>query len=521
MNLLKSLTSRTVAPVAAVTILIASLTVIGVAWNQWRECFRHIEEKAAATSAIVTLAADAPVWNFDIQGTKDLLNQAAKDADFVRGMIQNESGLRFADATGPAAPSSDDILIESPILHMQKGASSKIGELHLVFSRGRANAEGVRAMLNTAGTGLFAVLLVCGILYWIIRQVTKPIACMTAVMSALSRGDTSIQIPASMHCSEIDAMASALAVFKENAIEVGRLAEERENARVQAAQERQQLLTGMSGEFDSIVSSVVMAVTAGASQISGHIVRITEGMLDTDVLTKAVSSDTTAYQKTMEHVSAATEKLSNSVNAISHRVSESANMAAVTSEKAAVASRAVEDMSTQAACIGSVLELIRNIARQTNLLALNATIEAARAGEAGKGFAVVAAEVKSLANQSAQATERVEGSVQTILQSVETAVQQIHEITGAAQKARELAAGISSAVDEQSQATQEIAHQVGTISCSTQNITLSVTMASENINTAACALKDLQRDGSELLKQSYLLSEKSQEFIEKLHAIGY
>ena len=110
--------------------------------------------------------------------------------------------------------------------------------------------------------------------------------------------------------------------------------------------------------------------------------------------------------------------------------------------------------------IGSVLDLIRQIAQQPNLLALNATIESARAGEAGKGFAVVASEVKNLATQTARATDEIASQIEGVQLSTQSAIEAIREISGKITEINGLTGAIAAAVEEQTAATQEIAQNV-------------------------------------------------------------
>jgi methyl-accepting chemotaxis protein len=116
----------------------------------------------------------------------------------------------------------------------------------------------------------------------------------------------------------------------------------------------------------------------------------------------------------------------------------------------------VQSLAETAGKIGEVVKLISDIASQTNLLALNATIEAARAGDAGKGFAVVASEVKSLANQTAKATEEIAAQIAAIQKVTQDAVTAIKEIGGTIGEVSAVATSIASAVEEQGAATQEI-----------------------------------------------------------------
>ena len=156
----------------------------------------------------------------------------------------------------------------------------------------------------------------------------------------------------------------------------------------------------------------------------------------------------------------------------------------------------VQGLAVAAHKIGEVIGLINDIASQTNLLALNATIEAARAGEAGKGFAVVASEVKSLASQTAKATEEISAQITAIQAETQQVVGNIQSIRTTIMEVNEISSSIAAAVEEQGAATQEIASSVQKAASGTnqvsQNIT-GVTAAATDTGEAALVLESSDR----------------------------
>ncbi len=162
----------------------------------------------------------------------------------------------------------------------------------------------------------------------------------------------------------------------------------------------------------------------------------------------------------VETAAVAADELSNSIAEISRQLTHTSNIVALATEEARATDGEITGLADGAKKIDDVVTLIRNIAGQTNLLALNATIEAARAGEAGKGFAVVAAEVKSLAVQTAKATEDIASYILAVQDSTSGAVEAIRQIAARMQEINQHAAAVAASVEQQNAATGEISHNV-------------------------------------------------------------
>jgi methyl-accepting chemotaxis protein len=367
---------------------------------------------------------------------------------------------------------------------------------------------------------LSAIGVIIGVaLSWVIgRAIARPIASLCSAMQTLSGGDKTVVIPNTVQKDEVGDMARSVLVFKDSMLEADRLRSEQEENKRRAEAERRKAMLELADRFEASVGSVVEGVTSAASELEATAQTLTATAEETSRQATVVSAASEETTRNVQTVASATEELTASIREISSQVAESNRVVANVVAQANDSNDKVKMLAAAAEKIGEVVTLINAIAGQTNLLALNATIEAARAGEAGKGFAVVASEVKSLATQTARATEDITGQVQAIQQATEVSVTAIGGIAGTIGKVNEISTAIAGAVEEQGAATSEISRNVHEASGATAEVSSNVAGVSEaSLQTSAGAAQVLSA-ATELAKNGARLRAEVGHFLEMVRA---
>ena len=382
--------------------------------------------------------------------------------------------------------------------------------------------EATAAMKTAKWTGivtsLVAFLLGAVFAFVIGRAISGPIVAMTTAMGELARGDLNAEVPAVGRRDEIGQMAGAVQVFKDNAIEVERLKHAQEERDRRAAEEKRQQMMQLADGFEASVRGVVDLVSSAATELQATAKDMSATAGQTSSQSTAVASASEEATANVQTVAAAAEELSASIQEISRQISESNQIAQGAVTNAESTNQEVQGLAAAAQKIGDVVNLIRDIAEQTNLLALNATIEAARAGDAGKGFAVVASEVKSLANQTAKATEEIAGQVEGMQSATQGTVQSIEEITKVIARISENATAIASAIEQQNASTQEIARNVQQAASGTQDVQGNIVQVQSAAEQTGHSAGQVLTAASELSEQSEKLRSEVDRFVSGLRA---
>jgi methyl-accepting chemotaxis protein len=362
-----------------------------------------------------------------------------------------------------------------------------------------------------------AIAMTIGGLTAVTRRVIKPLHNMRDAMLKVAAGDLNIDSGYTHRQDEIGALAGALETFKRQAVDKLRI-EAQERERNAGAVVRQQVMEAHVGEFETMVHRTLQQLGDASSRMRTTSSDLSTVSRHTNQRVEVAQRASGEASMSVESVASASEELSASINDISQQAAHAAGIASRAVNQARDTDSTVQGLARSAGRIGEVVGLINTIAAQTNLLALNATIEAARAGEAGRGFAVVASEVKSLASQTARATEEISGQIADIQKVAGDAIDAIKGIGNIIGEVNEVATAIAAAVQEQGAATQEISRSTQHAALGTKNVSDNITGVKADADAAAAAADDVNLASQTLETQSQQLGSQVTQFLGKIRA---
>jgi methyl-accepting chemotaxis protein len=383
------------------------------------------------------------------------------------------------------------------------GAGGKvIGIVYVGIATAQLDGMLAQALWAMALAGAIGALIVLGMTMMMVRRITAPLKAVTESLTGIAEGRTDVEVHHTGRHDEIGAIARTLGVFKTARMERQQLERERIEAESQAMAQRKADMNRFVDDFRKNIGGIIERVLNSSGQFEKDAQLLSVTAHSTAEMS-GKSAD--ASRQASEHVrsaAAASNELSQSIVEISRRVQESNGVASDAVKQANATDERMAELTAAGARIGDVVKLITSIAEQTNLLALNATIEAARAGDAGRGFAVVAQEVKTLAGQTAKATDEISSHIVNMQRATGESVDAIKAIGQTIERISGISSSISSAVEQQGTATQSIAQGVQAAAAGTLDV-------ADNIERVAKGAIETESTSGQMLRSAQELSEVS------------
>ena len=352
---------------------------------------------------------------------------------------------------------------------------------------------GILVGLAVAFAGITAMWLVA-------RSITNPIQKLTGALQSMARGTVLAEIEGATRRDEIGDIARAVDAIREQAaIAADQKMREEEAERETRDAARRQMMQRLARDFEQKMGGLVKQVGSAAGELASSASGMAEQAKQSAQQADSAMAATNSSNESVQVVAAAAEELFTSIREIGSLIQRSGDVVSEADRHAGSTHGIVTSLSETAGRIGSIIDIIRDIANQTNLLALNATIEAARAGEAGKGFAVVASEVKALANQTSQATDEIGGQIEAMRLATGNAVEAISSIRQVVGDIRQAVTSVAGAVEEQSAATSEISR-------SAQSTAQGTMSAGESVGSVQVSIARTDEAAHRVLKLTHQLN---------------
>jgi len=540
--------------VTAVALLFLTVVTIAIWFNRHSVAFLHdLSQRDLATrSAIERVTTSLDDANTRILGamagiysppgiaakTNDRLTALASQWQTLRDLLpdQDRAGS-FAGAEEAIAgmPKFTELLVSTlrasgrldPVydqwLDLMPPLRKAMREVSAAMdTRIEQRAAGDFVMAEQAQIVLIATTLVCLVtLLWLgvylFRRVTQPIHRLTTVMGKLAADELDTEIPYANRPDEVGRIAAAMAVFRDGRIAAQRLAEARAaDTRTRAA--RAEKLENLVAGFEVTAGDLITGVGRAAGRLEVTAGSMSATAQQTNGRASAVRAAAEEASDSVRIIASTADELTSAITEISARVAQSSQIAERAVGDAQRSDTILRALSTGASKIGDVVGFITEVANQTNLLALNATIEAARAGEAGKGFAVVASEVKTLAHQTAQATEDIRAQIDAIQTATRDAVGAISAIKATIEDMSAISVTIAAAVEEQGAATAEIARTIMRTARNTQDVTEQVADVSQAADDTGSAANEVLLAAGEMSREAQTLSLEVRSFVGQVRA---
>jgi methyl-accepting chemotaxis protein len=481
--------------------------------------FDASKELAKLQPKITQLSSDFTSWRntYATEAQKPQLDQLINAVNKYKVAVDFVSQMASVDFNSAVS-------FMSPFDSNYKALTSQIDGLVSAMSNleqqktedsNHAARQVIESFVITTAVTVLLVLTLTWVLIWAVVRSIKDIASAT---SSLADGNMDVSLERLQRKDELSRIVTALQVFRDNQRRITTLQAEQVSAKQRAEEERRASLVQMADSFEHEVGGIVRQVNQAAGDMQTTVDDMANIATQTGSRANTVSRAAGEANSAVATVASAAEELSSSISEISSQVAESSRVTAQAVEDARRTDQIVRHLAEGAQKIGKVVEMITSIAGQTNLLALNATIEAARAGEQGKGFAVVASEVKTLANQTARATEDIGQQIAEIQSATNEAVSAIQSISTTIDRVNRIGSGIAAAIEQQGVATREIAQSIQGTSANTNEVTSNIGEVSRMANDTEQSAATMRDATGKLSERTHELAKQVNQFVTKVRA---
>jgi methyl-accepting chemotaxis protein len=540
----RSLSSQIAA--AAVAIVAAAIMLVVFAAARYNDAKTRddLEQKMKSLVLMVVNASPSLILARDTNTLGYILGSLQRDPDFEAGFIADDlsalaSAGRNEEARLALTPrvvaallkrdpweilkDTDSVEVEDDTyvtkLHVVRvgGHRKQIGYVALRFDKSRLLERAGFEQTATIAFGILILLVLGPLLWFSLSRTMKPLRNMTKAIVSISDGQLDTPIDALARRDEIGAIAHALGVLKLRLAERAAL-QERQHVSEAERRLHQQRVDEAIGLFRGEVGVALDAFKSNADRMSEASDGLARVAAESSGRAARAAQNAHGASGNVESAAQAAEEMGAAIREVEfqiRRVRTQIVEAASISRETAGSVRALDET---ARAIGEVVNLIRDIAAQTNLLALNATIEAARAGEAGRGFAVVASEVKSLASQTADATDRIVAQVGAIQSATGQVVGSIQTIADRMNAIENFANSVAVSIEQQAIATGEIASGVAMASSSALSVSSDLSVLADSVEETGRSAEEVRGAAGEVAAQALRLRTTVDQFLQSVAA---
>lgn len=467
---------------------------------------------------------------------------AIVDAEDVRIFITDMEG---GDMSGSGYSSLEWYDMSTKKINLIKSVEDIVSADIVADASKKASSAFVSVLVFSFVSIVVALLTFCILI--VSRSISKPLGLMNEVMLSLADGDMTVEVPCLGYGSEVGQMASAVDNFKQGRIERQRLEKEAKNAEEaesqrkeeqriedekakQAEQDREletsrrrqaraEKLESRIAAFDQSILQKISSFNTAIAKMEEAAITLSDTAKQTETQSVAAATGASEASQNVQTVAAASEEMASTVAGINEQMNHSSQITGQAMDTIDSTAKIAIELQSSSQNIGNVIDLINEIAEQTNLLALNATIEAARAGDAGKGFAVVASEVKELSNQTSSATNDISEHIKRLQEISANVVTSVDKTRDALRENSEVAINVTSAVEQQALATQEISRNIQQVATGTADASSQITQVQGGAATVLRSSEQVQVSSASLAGDSRELKSAIEEFLSDIREI--